>query len=152
MKSRKKLNLWRLIKLHRCSKPFYFPFPSKLWGFIFKENEIYHYLKYMGNKYHYTIYDFFSFVNEKKKSCTKTQEEIKFKETRFHFLLRIVFSLPVTSVLVYVWNKWTCCLSLVNYNRGLWIFFPFTPHSSGALWMIPLYKKQGRRMFTNLIW
>lgn len=44
----------------------------------------------MGNKYHYTIYDFFSFVNEKKKSCTKTQEEIKFKET--------VFSLPVTSV------------------------------------------------------
>lgn len=52
----------------------------------------------MGNKYHYTIYDFFSFVNEKKKSCTKTQEEIKFKETRFHFLLRIVFSLPVTSV------------------------------------------------------
>lgn len=42
----------------------------------------------MGNKYHYTIYDFFSFVNEKK----------RFKETRFHFLLRIVFSLPVTSV------------------------------------------------------
>lgn len=41
---------------------------------------------------------FFPFVNEKKKSCTKTQEEIKFKETRFHFLLRMVFSLPVTSV------------------------------------------------------
>lgn len=35
----------------------------------------------MGNKYHYTIYDFFSFVNEKKKSCTKTQEEIKFKDS-----------------------------------------------------------------------
>lgn len=38
----------------------------------------------MGNKYHYTIYDFFPFLNEKK-SCTNTQEEIKFKGTRFSF-------------------------------------------------------------------
>lgn len=39
----------------------------------------------MGNKYHYTIYDFFSFVNEKKKELYKNTGRNKIQRNKISF-------------------------------------------------------------------